>query len=220
MINIRKRKFNTIKSIHDDDSENDIGSPLELLTGHRSHVSVDMEDNHIYFREDVNKQSIIKLIKLISEANCHVEDLIASCKVATIIPKPIYLHITSHGGEVHYGLMAYDVIKRSKIPIYTICEGFSYSAGTIIGLAGVKRYATPNTYLLVHQLSNGACGNFEQLKDQHANDNIIMERLKKLYLENTKMKSKELDSLLKRDLLLDTKTCIKYGLIDNEFYGE
>ena len=113
--------------------------------------------------------------------------------------------------------MAYDAIKRSKVPIYTICDGFSYSAGTIISLAGIKRYATPNTFLLVHQLSHGACGNFEQLKDQHKNDTVIMDRLKKLYLENTKMKSKELDALLKRDLLLDTKTCIKYGLIDDEY---
>jgi ATP-dependent protease ClpP protease subunit len=57
-------------------------------------------------------------------------------------------------------------------------------------------------------------GKYEEMKDDMENNNALMKRIQDIYLENTMIPSKILKEILKRDLLLDAKQCLKYGLVD------
>lgn len=210
----------TLKSNDDETHEGDPEqNPLMSMLGNNTDLSVDRIDNHIYFRDDVHKNSVVKLINHITEINNEFVELQTACKSATLDPKPIYLHITSNGGNILYSFMAYDAIKRSKIPIHTVIEGFAFSGGSVMYMAGQRRYSSPNTVLLMHQIRGKSEGTYEELKDQYINDELLMKMLKNIYLENTNMKSKDVDALLKKDMFLDTNTCLKYGLT-HEIYTE
>ena len=217
-----KKPTNDFVELNDENCDNEQETeenPFSTLLNLKNDDKVYAEDNHIYFRSDVTRGSITQLIKLINDANFEYNLLKTTCRLAKLEANPIYLHITSMGGDGMYAFLAYDAIKRSKIPIYTISEGIACSAGTILAVAGIKKYATPNTFILIHQLSTSAAGTYEQILDHNANNIEVMNTIKKIYLGNTKMKSKDIDSLLKRDLMLDTDKCLKFGIID-ELYTD
>ena len=71
-----------------------------------------------------------------------------------------------------------------------------------------------HSFMLIHQLSSGLWGKYEELKDDMENCNLFMEMIYKIYSEHTKIPRKKLDEILKRDLWFDAETCLKYGLID------
>lgn len=120
--------------------------------------------NHIYFKTDVSSESIEKLATEID----HLNHKIANTKTiyGEFIPTPIHLHITTNGGDLMAGFFGYDKIKSSKIPINTIIEGCVASAGSLLSIAGTKRYMTPNSHVLIHQLRTGIIGTYEELVDE------------------------------------------------------
>jgi ATP-dependent protease ClpP protease subunit len=175
-------------------------------------------DNHIYFRSDINTEAIDKLGNLLDEYNREYDLLVASCGgMANLTPKPIKLHITSDGGCLFSGLFGSDLIRNSKIPVHTIVEGSVASAGTLLSIAGKERYMTENSYLLIHQLSSGSYGNFEQLTDSHENNTELMKRLKDIYLKYTKLTIKQINESLKRDIYWNFEKSKKCGLIDDVY---
>lgn len=94
------------------------------------------ESNHIYFKTDVNTESIDKLYKNIRSYQKEVEYIkMSNCSVADVNIKDLYIHITSYGGSLHEAYLAYDIIKRSSITINTIIEGYAASAGTIMSIS-------------------------------------------------------------------------------------
>ena len=125
---IKKRK----NTADDSDSGNESGeeNPLFPFFGNNTDNQITHKDNHIYFREDITLESINKLINIINTKNNEFNKLKNKKILDTITPKPIYLHITSHGGDLHEGLMGADAIINSEIPIYTIIEGYAASAAT------------------------------------------------------------------------------------------
>ena len=90
-----------------------------------------------------------------------------------VINKPIRLFITSNGGSVHQALLMYDLIQSLRIQVHTICRGYVASAGTILSLAGKKRFITSNSYMLIHQLSAGGWGKFSSMTDQYENAKVL-----------------------------------------------
>ena len=68
--------------------------------------------------------------------------------------------------------------------------------------------------MLIHQLSSFAWGNFEQLKDDMKNCEMLMRMIKSVYKEYTKVPMSKLDEILKHDLWFDAETCLKYGMVD------
>jgi ATP-dependent protease ClpP protease subunit len=68
--------------------------------------------------------------------------------------------------------------------------------------------------MLIHQLSAGSWGKFEELKDDMENNHLIMNKIKGIYEQYTKIPKKQLDEILKHDLWWDAQTCLNYGLID------
>jgi ATP-dependent Clp protease protease subunit len=162
------------------------------------------ENNHIYFRKDVDIASVSKLSEFIRQINKQYsgEDI------------SIILHISSFGGDLLAGFLAYDLIKMSKLPINTLVEGYAVSAGSLMSVAGSKRFMTTNSYILIHQLSSWNAGNYEQIKDDVKNCDEFMERIKKIYVDNTKIKKKDVCGILKHDIYWNSDVCLKHGLVD------
>ena len=198
-----------------------------------------IEGNHIYFKGDVENSSVLQLIKAIKKYNTDIEnnrkfittdfltkykddkdhkDKLLNLKLG-IVPDPIYLHIMSYGGSILAAMSAIDAIKNSKIPIYTVIDGFAASAGTMMSVMGKKRYMTSHSYALIHQLSSSAWGTMQTLIDSHENHKMFMERIKKIYIEKTKLTPEELEEQLKHDIWWDIDTCIAKGLVD-EIYTD
>ena len=134
-------------------------------------------------------------------------------------PKPIYMHITTNGGDLLAGFFGYDKIKASRIPIRTIIEGSVASAGSLLSIAGERRYMTPNSHLLIHQLRTGIIGTYEELVDEKNNCNQFMSRLVNIYYENCngKLSKNKIRDILKHDIFWNIETAITNGFVDEEW---
>ena len=71
-----------------------------------------------------------------------------------------------------------------------------------------------NSFMLIHQLSGGVWGTYEDIVDNKKNCDRLMKMIKNIYLEHTRIPKKKLDSILKTDIWLDAKQCLDYGLVD------
>ena len=134
---------------------------------------VSYEDNHIYFYDDVNSKSILSLIKYIKIINFNLHkmqmDTEFKYNLNNVIKFEIYLHINSYGGYITDVLAGIDAIQNSKYPITTIIEGAAASCGSLLSIVGNKRLMTKNSSMLIHQLSGGCIGTYEQMKDNLLN---------------------------------------------------
>ena len=164
--------------------------------------------NKIYFYESIDSKSILKLKQHIEELYIELNEV----KQKYQTEPHIELHIYSNGGDVFIGLDMYNYIKRASIPIHTYIDGMIASAATFIYLAGNKRFISDYNHVLIHQLSTSFWGKFEDLTDEFQNSKSLMNCICDLYKTNTKIPKKTLDELLKRELLLNTNDCIRFGV--------
>ena len=178
--------------------------------------SVESVGSRIFFYSDVSKESILNLNKQIRSLSTKLLDVGQQYEIPT---PPIRLHINSPGGSLLDCFAAVDCIKTSKVPVYSIIEGSAASAATIISVVSKKRMMYKNSYMLIHQLSGGMWGKYEELVDDFKNATVLMERINEIYKKHTKIPQKTLKEILKRDLWFDSATCLKYGLVD-EVIGE
>jgi ATP-dependent Clp endopeptidase proteolytic subunit ClpP len=172
------------------------------------------ENNHIYFYTEIDRSSISKLNILLREADEYC--VVTSLKLH-IDNVPIYLHIYSNGGYIHAAFSAIDTIISCKTPVYSIIEGATASAGTLISIVCNKRFIRPSAYMLIHQLSGECWGKMNEIKDEYKNLTELMNRIKDIYKENANLSSKKLKKLLNHDLWLSAKKSLKYGLVDELF---
>jgi ATP-dependent protease ClpP protease subunit len=202
----------------DSDDESQPFKIPKLFGGDNSH-DVYTERNHIFFKTEVSKESVDKLAQEIDHLNHKLATLQRKATLGTFAPKPIYLHITTNGGDLLSGFFAYDKIKASRIPIRTVIEGSVASAGSLMSIAGSHRYMTPNSHLLIHQLRTGMFGTYEELIDEKANCNQFMTKLVSIYHANCngRLSKTKIREILKRDIFWDTKTAIQNGLVDEEW---
>jgi ATP-dependent protease ClpP protease subunit len=126
----------------------------------------------------------------------------------------IKLHITSYGGSVIAALSAIDCIQESKVPIHTIIDGYAASAATLISVHGVKRFIKKNASMLIHQLRSGVWGKMSEIEDDYLNLKKTDELIKKIYLDKTKLKKKDINNILKHDLDWNASECLENGLVD------
>jgi ATP-dependent Clp endopeptidase proteolytic subunit ClpP len=129
-------------------------------------------------------------------------------------PYPIKLHIHSYGGSVFAGIAAMDTITNLGVDVHTIIEGSAASAATFLSLAGSHRIMSRNSYMLIHQLSSGYYGKYEDIKDDVENLDELMTMIKRIYNERSSVPQNKLDEILKHDLWFSSKKCLKYGLVD------
>ena len=118
--------------------------------------------SHIYFNNDINADTAFELNKELRE----VENKIKLLTLTLGIEKqPIYLHLTTNGGIIYSAMSIIDCIKSLSVPVYTVIDGYVASAGTLISLAGEKRYMCENAYMLIHELRSGMWGKMTEIAD-------------------------------------------------------
>lgn len=131
--------------------------------------------------------------------------------------KEIQIYINSLGGSVSDGLAIYDTMQYVRSPISTISVGISASIAAIILTAGTKgkRYALPNSRVLLHQPSGGVEGVAADI-EIHADEIIkIRERLNEILAEHTEQSLDKIKTDTDRDFWMTAKESLEYGLIDD-----
>ena len=128
--------------------------------------------------------------------------------------KPIILNINSNGGLLIDSMFLVDVIKRSKTPIYGICEARAYSAGGLILVGCHKRYCYPSSTFLLHCGSNGFIGDSAKMIDSVEFDKRYFEKVKKHYLDNTDISEELYMEKYRHEWYFTGEDMIKYGIVD------
>ena len=126
------------------------------------------------------------------------------------------MYINSPGGSVVSGLQIYDTMQMIKAPVHTICTGMAASMGAFLLAAGTpgKRFALPNSDIMIHQPSGGAQG---QATDIEIHAKHILHTKKKLNEILSKNTGQPLDVIIRdteRDNFMTAQQALEYGLID------
>lgn len=128
----------------------------------------------------------------------------------------ISLYINSPGGSVTSGMAIYDTMNFVKSDVSTICLGMAASMGAFLLLSGKKgkRYALPNSEIMIHQPLGGAKGQATEIKIAAEQILKTKEKLNKILSENTGQDLKKVEQDTERDHFLDANEALDYGLID------
>ena len=127
---------------------------------------------------------------------------------------PIILYVSSNGGEVDAGFELIDVIRASKTPVYTVNLGFQYSMGFLIGLAGHKRFATPNAKVLMHDGSQFIYNSGTKVQDQMEFQRKVEERVKDYIISRSNLTEEEYNSKLRVEWYLFADEAKEKGFVD------
>ena len=131
-----------------------------------------------------------------------------------IEPKPIVLYLTTHGGIVHAALAVVDAIESLQVPVHTVISGYVASAGTLISLAGQKRFMMPNSFMMVHEIRSGFWGKYSDARVEYENVTKLMEHIIQYYLGKTKITREKLTEMLRTDTDMTAAECLELGLVD------
>ena len=161
-----------------------------------------------------------RIIMLCDEVN----DVTASLVVAQLLylegqdpDKDISLYINSPGGSITAGMAIYDTMNYIKCDVSTICVGMAASMGAFLLSSGAKgkRFALPNSEIMIHQPLGGMQGQASDIKIHADRIIAIKERLNRILSEQT---GQPLDVITKdtdRDNFMTAQQAMEYGLIDN-----
>jgi len=130
--------------------------------------------------------------------------------------KPISMYINSPGGIVSSGLAIYDTMQYIKPQVSTMCVGQAASMGSLLLAAGEKgkRFALPNSRIMVHQPSGGFQGQATDI-EIHAKEILdLKSRLNTIYSKHTGQSVKKIGEMLERDKFLNPDEAKNLGLID------
>ena len=170
--------------------------------------------HHIYFYAGVSKDSVYRLQEHLVKINSEFKALQQKNPTTYMTPKPIILHINSFGGGVFAAFAAIDFIEQSEIPVYTVIEGATASAGTLMSIVGKKRFIRPHASMLIHQLSSWFGGKMTEIDDDYQNLQQMHGSIRDLYVKHTRIAGDDLDELLKHDLWWKADKCLEVGLVD------
>ncbi len=156
-----------------------------------------------------------------------VNDTTASLVVAQLLflegqdpEKDISLYINSPGGSVTAGFAIYDTMQYIKCDVSTICMGMAASMGAFLLSAGTKgkRYALPNSDIMIHQPSGGAQGQATEIEITAKHILKTKEKLNKILAENTGKPIEVIAADTDRDNFMSAEEALEYGLIDKVLY--
>ncbi len=160
-----------------------------------------------------------RVIFLVGEVN----DQTANLVVAQLLflesenpDKDISFYINSPGGSVSAGLAIYDTMQFVKPEISTLCMGMAASMGSFLLMAGAKgkRFALPNSKIMIHQPSGGTSGQATDI-EIHAREIIkTRHQLNKIYSDRTGQPIEKIELDMERDRYLSAPEALDYGLID------
>ena len=193
----------------------DLSALLAALTGPSASYgsggnTIRVVENTVYFYGDVTESNALDL-----NSTLHAVDkkLQVSGQFLDVTPV-IKLHINSYGGSLFAGLATVDTIRGLNAKVHSVIDGAAASAATIISCSCAKRSIGKYSKMLIHQLSSGMYGKYNELEDDMENNKHLMDTIKAIYKEHTKVPMKKLSEILKHDLWFDSNTCLDLGLVD------
>ncbi len=152
-----------------------------------------------------------------------VNDQISSLIVAQLLflesedpKKDIYFYINSPGGVVTSGLAMYDTMQYIKPDVATLCIGQAASMGSLLLTAGTpgKRFALPNSRIMIHQPSGGYQGQATDI-EIHAQETLSLKRrLNNIYAKHTGQKLAIIEKSMERDYFMSPEAAKEFGIID------
>jgi len=130
--------------------------------------------------------------------------------------KDIAFYINSPGGVVTAGLAMYDTMQYIRSPVSTVCIGMAASAGSLLLTAGAKgkRFALPNSQVMIHQPSGGAQGQASDIAIQAREILKTRERLNNIYVHHTGQPLAEIEAKMERDTYMTAIEARDFGLVD------
>lgn len=152
-----------------------------------------------------------------------VEDHMANLVVAQLLflesenpDKDIHLYINSPGGAVTAGLSIYDTMQFIKPDVSTMCVGQAASMGAFLLTGGAKgkRYALPNSRMMIHQPSGGAHGQASDIEIQATEILKMRHQLNEIMAHHTGRSLEEIARETERDNFMNAQEAVSYGLID------
>src|SRR5688500_19354012 len=155
-----------------------------------------------------------------------VEDNVANLIIAQLLflesedpEKDISLYINSPGGVVTSGLAIYDTMQYLRAPVSTICIGMAASMASVLLAAGApgKRYALPNSRIMIHQGSGGFRGNTRDVLIQVRELEGLDLRLHEILARHTGQNTKKVAADTERDYFLSAEQAKAYGIIDEVY---
>ncbi|MDW7650919.1 MAG: ATP-dependent Clp endopeptidase proteolytic subunit ClpP [Bacillota bacterium] len=152
-----------------------------------------------------------------------IDDMVANLVIAQLLflesedpEKDINIYINSPGGAVYAGMAIYDTMQYIKPDVSTICVGLAASMGAVLLTAGTqgKRFALPNSRIMVHQPLGGAQGQAVDI-EIHAREILrIRERLNEILAHHTGKPVEQIARDTDRDYFMSSAEAKEYGLID------
>lgn len=152
-----------------------------------------------------------------------VTDASASVVIAQLLflegedpEKDIHLYINSPGGSVTAGMAIYDTMQYIKCDVSTICIGMAASMGSFLLAGGTKgkRYALPNSEIMIHQPSGGAQGQATEIKIVAEHILKTRHKLNSILAENTGQPIERIEIDTERDNFMSAQEAKEYGLVD------
>ena len=152
-----------------------------------------------------------------------IDDQVANLVVAQLLhlesedpDKDINIYINSPGGMVYSGLAIYDTMQYIKPDVSTICVGMAMSMGAILLLGGTpkKRYALPNSKIMIHQGSAGFSGTPADIDIQAREVLALRKRMAEIIADHTGQSVDQVEKDIDRDRFMTSEEASAYGIID------
>jgi len=165
--------------------------------------------NEMFFYGEISEVTMLEFVQKFKT----LEAAVLKMSVDLVGYKPeIRVNICSEGGDLFCGFSAMNVLERSRVKVVTIAQGACCSAATFMLLGGHDRLIAANAHILIHQLSTGMWGKFEELKDEVRSCDKLMAMIRQTYTKKTSIPEKKLNKLLKRDVYLPPSKVLKYRI--------
>ena len=152
-----------------------------------------------------------------------VDDMVANVIIAQLLflqmndpKKDIHLYINSPGGNVSAGLAIYDTVQFLTCDVNTYCVGMAASMGAFLLAAGTKgkRYALPNSDIMIHQVSGGAQGTASDVERSVEHMFKLKKRLNRILAQHTGKSEAEVERDSDRDYWMSAEEAKAYGMVD------
>jgi ATP-dependent Clp protease, protease subunit len=157
-----------------------------------------------------------------------IDDQVANLVVAQLLhlesddpEKDINMYINSPGGQVYAGLAIYDTMQFIKPDVATTCVGVAMSMGSLLltGGAAGKRFALPNSRILIHQPSGGYEGKQADI-EVHAREILeLRQRTDEIYAQHSGQTVEQVHEDMERDRYMTPEQAVEYGLVDRVISG-
>ncbi|TSC52676.1 MAG: ATP-dependent Clp protease, protease subunit [Parcubacteria group bacterium LiPW_41] len=152
-----------------------------------------------------------------------IDDTVANSVIAQFLfldhedpKKEIQFYLNTPGGSVHAGLAIYDTMQHVKSPVSTICVGIAASMGSVLLAAGAKgkRFALPNSEIMIHQPMSGVEGQASDIEISAKHILRIKERINQILAKHTGQKYEKIEEDADRDFWLSADEAKRYGIVD------